>query len=608
LSSSRLSLALGSLIVSALLIASISFPADTGAQTFQVIIAPGFEFSKFADPGNVPDFEADTAYTGAVSMAFDSRGRLFVGTLPGKILILLDNNEDGRADQVKTFASGITQPLGLTFRANGDLYATSNRIRGVGSIVRLRDTNGDDVADEITVIVDNLPSTGDHQTNRLKFGPDGLLYFSQGSATDNGTPKPGLPAEGPLNATIMRLDVDNPTTLQVFATGLRNAFGFALHPENGQLFATDGGSGEYSGQFEDDAPLEEINWVVQGGHYGFPGCEGIPVAGKPACAGVRPAITYFNQHLTPTSIAFYTGPQAQLSRNQMLVTLNKRIRGEGADLRRFVIEGNSATGFTATEVLPRIIESFGVIDLGDGPVETAIDPISGDIYVARFDPVTHRPEFLQNHVIYRIHRAGSDALPFIGPVTPSAVKAGSSGITISITGRRLQPGAIVVNVTDNIVLATRQGATRFDLVADLPASALQSERTLVLEVRNPDGAASNQQTFAVTKGNVVDPPPPLQTPHLNRLFVYKKRPGKVVDPLTVGSATKKLRLVVEGTDFDLSAQLLVGNVPLEIISITGTEIVARVTSDMVSSPREMTVQVRNSNGRVSNTLTLRVVQ
>src|SRR5262249_42305021 len=160
-----------------------------------------------------------------------------------------------------------------------DLFATSNLLGGVGRIVRLRDLDGDDVADEKTIIVDNLPSEGDHQTDRLKFGPDGLLYFGQGSSTDAGTPKPGLPPERPLNASILRVDVDNPASLQPFATGLRNPFGMAFHPANGQLFCTDGGSGELCQPSpvndclgQDLSPLEEVNWVVPGGYYGFPGC------------------------------------------------------------------------------------------------------------------------------------------------------------------------------------------------------------------------------------------------------------------------------------------------------------------------------------------------
>ncbi|HJZ70012.1 MAG TPA: PQQ-dependent sugar dehydrogenase, partial [Blastocatellia bacterium] len=232
----------------ALLLLSASVTIRSRAQTFPISAAPGFEINVFADPTNVPDF-ATSAFSGPVSMTFDSRGRLFVGTGGAKVLILLDNNEDGRADQVKTFATALPQPFGLEFRANGDLYATSNVVTqsgatGPGRVVRLRDLNGDDVADETKILVDGLPSDGDHQTTRLKFGLDGRLYVGQGSSTDAGTPEPGHPGERLYNASILRIDdVDNPS-ISVFATGLRNPFGIGFDPASGQLFATDIGSGE----------------------------------------------------------------------------------------------------------------------------------------------------------------------------------------------------------------------------------------------------------------------------------------------------------------------------------------------------------------------------
>jgi glucose/arabinose dehydrogenase len=571
---------------------------------FEMKFGPSPLFApSFANPSNVPEFAA-SAFSGPVSMAFDSRGRLFVGTYPGRILILLDNNEDGSVDEVKTFATGVQIPLGLEFRANGDLFVTTNLLGGVGRIMRLRDLDGDDVAEEKTIILDGLPSEGDHQTDKLKFGPDGLLYFGQGSSTDNGTADPGRPFERPLNATILRIDPDNPQ-VSVFARGLRNPFGMAFHPVNGQLFTTDGGSGEICQIApcpEDLAPPEEVNWVVENGDYGFPACEGTPDPGRAECAGVRGPVTQFPRHLTPTSITFYTGPQAGEWKNQMLVTLFKRLGGVGGDLKRFELTGDPTVGFQATEMSP--IATFGLVDPSDGPVDTAIDPITGDIYVARFDPVHHFDANEHHHYIYRIHRIGSDALTFIGPVKPAAVKAGSQGLTISLFGRRLKPGAVVFDVSDGFALATRAGTRPFELVADLPANVLSTERTITLEVRNPDGSQSNQQTFAVTTG---DPdPPPQVSPHLTSLFVYKKKRKKVVNPLTVGAAAKKLRLVVSGMDFDSGAQLMVNNTALELESSSSTELVGRITSQMVAAAGELTVQVKNSTGKVSNTLKLPV--
>lgn len=592
-------------LVLALVLTSAGLFAPAGAQLRQVTVAPGFDFNVFADTSSVAEF-ARGAFSGPTAMAFDARGRLFVGTLGARILILLDNDDDGRLDQVKVFATGVPQPLGLEFRANGDLFITSNRVSGVGRIQRIRDLDGDDVADEITTLVDNLPSEGDHQTDRLKFGPDGLLYFGQGSSTDNGTPKSGRPEERPLNATIMRINVDvaNPA-VEVIATGLRNPFGMAFHPENGQLFSTDGGSGEIcqvgNCEGEDLSPPEEINWIVPGGNYGFPRCEGTPVDTNPGCAGVRPPVTQFNKHLTPTSIAFYTGPQAGESRNQMLVTLFKRLGGQGGDLRRLTLTGDAATGFHLTEILPRIAD-FGIIDPGDGPVDTAIDPITGDIYVARLDTVTHRDLNEHHHIIYRIHRMGSDAMPFIGPARPSGVRAGTGAATVSVIGRHLRPG--VVLLADGVPIATRAGSGPFELVGELPAGLTASERVITIEARNPDGSLSNRQFFSVSR---TDPdPPPDESPSLTSLFVYKKKRSRVVDQVDTRDKAKHLKLVVTGADFDSGAQLLVGDAALQLISASPTELVGQLTKAMISAPGQLSVRVRNSTGRISNALTLAV--
>jgi glucose/arabinose dehydrogenase len=566
--------------------------------------APGFEINVFADPTNVPEFvncsNPLTCYTGPLSLAFDSRDRLFVTTGGGKVLILLDNNDDGRADQVKTFATGLTQPFGIEFRGNGDLFVTSNMLGGAGRVVRLRDLNGDDVAEENATIVDNLPSQGDHQTNKLKFGSDGLLYIGQGSLTDAGT---GPLPEGPLNAAILRVDVDSPSPqAQVFATGLRNPFGMAFDPVSKQLFATDIASGELPNP---DSPFDGISWIVLGGRYGFPGCEGIPDLTNPACAGVRGPIQVLPQHITPTSIAFYTGPQAGNSANQMLVTILKHLGGTGGDLRRYVLSGNATTGFQSAEVIPPIAD-FDVVDPSDGPVDTAIDPITGDIYVVRFDSVNHHDTNEHHHFIYRIHRTGSDALPFIGPPHPSAIKAGSLGVTISLVVRHVKSGAVVFDVTHNAALLTRPGSSNFERLADLPAGALASEGTITLEVRNPDSSSSNQQTFTVTKGDP-NPPPPDKIPQITSMFVYKKKRANVINQIFAGMAGKKLRLVAGGTDFDSGAQLLVNGAPLALESSSTTELVGQMTNGLVAAPGTLTVQVRNSTGRTSTALTLTVI-
>ncbi|MFL6216929.1 MAG: PQQ-dependent sugar dehydrogenase [Blastocatellia bacterium] len=590
----------------ALSLAAINFPRAARAQILRVPdVAPGFDFNFFANADNVPEFAITGqtgSFTGPTAMAFDARGRLFVATGGGKILILLDTNDDGRADQVKTFATGIPLPLGIDFRANGDLFVSSNITNGAGRILRLRDTNGDDVADEQTVIVDNLPSNGDHQTDKIRFGPDGLLYIGQGSATDNGTPSPGRPAEGPLNGAILRVNVDS-SQVSGYAGGLRQPYALAFHPPSGELFAVDVGKGEFCNFCsEDQAPPEEINWIVAGGNYGFPLCDGSPTASNPNCSGVRPPLLQYPAHLTPTALAFYTGPQAAEFQNQLLVGIYKNYHNAenvGGDLRRVVVTGDATSGFQLRD--DGFIIKLFPIDPGDGPIDVAVDPISGDIYLARFDPVNHGAITAgHNHTIYRLHRTGSDALPFIGPLRPAAIKAGSAAVTLSLIGRHLQAGAVVVNVTDNTTLTTRQGADRFELLANLPATAITTDRTIQLAVRNPDGTLSNPQTFTVTKGDPGPPPDTEKSPQITSKFVYKKKRGNVFDTIQAGASPKKLFLVVSGTDFDSGAQLLVNGTAAALDSASTTELVGKFTHEMLAAPGELMIQVRNSTGKVSN--------
>jgi hypothetical protein len=149
--------------------------------------------------------------------------------------------------------------------------------------------------------------------------------------------------------------------------------------------------------------------------------------------------------------------------------------------------------------------------------------------------------------------------------------------------------------------------SNFEIVADLPASALASERTLTLELRNPDGSRSNQKSFAVTRGDPGPPPPPGEkSPQLNSMFVYKKKRTKVVDQVFVGINAKKFRLVVNGSDFDQGAQLLVNNTALELEVSSATELVGKLINSLVLAPGELNVQVRNSTGKTSNILKLTV--
>jgi hypothetical protein len=90
------------------------------------------------------------------------------------------------------------------------------------------------------------------------------------------------------------------------------------------------------------------------------------------------------------------------------------------------------------------------------------------------------------------------------------------------------------------------------------------------------------------------------------MFVYKKKRANVWDQIFVGLNVKKFRLVVNGTDFDSGAQLLVNNTALELESSSASELVGRLINSLAQAPGELNVQVRNSNGKTSNALKLTV--
>lgn len=88
--------------------------------------------------------------------------------------------EIGAAGEVRVIVRGQNNGpwTGVTFH-EGHYFVAAGDVRGDGKILRISPEG------TMTVVVNGLPSRGDHHTNGPVIGPDGWLYFSQGTATNS---------------------------------------------------------------------------------------------------------------------------------------------------------------------------------------------------------------------------------------------------------------------------------------------------------------------------------------------------------------------------------------------------------------------------------------
>ena len=154
-----------------------------------------FESDKNADraalPTVPPEFEVkffakEPLVRQPCSMAFDAKGRLFVGMGPqyrnptpttpaDSVVIVQDTDGDGVADKIKVFATGFNTIQAMAWRGR-DLW-----IANAPDLTVVRDLDGDDEADEYVRIYTDLGNL-EHALHGLNWAPDGKLYMSKGNS------------------------------------------------------------------------------------------------------------------------------------------------------------------------------------------------------------------------------------------------------------------------------------------------------------------------------------------------------------------------------------------------------------------------------------------
>lgn len=188
-----------------------------------------------------------------VECTWDEKGRMFVADMRdyplgppkagdpwlSRIQLLTDDDGDGRMDKAVTFADHMDNVQGL-LPYNGGLIATTR-----SQILFLKDTNGDNVADEIKPLIKGFnPRHSQLQVSAPRWGLDGCVHFNNGldakeiyGVFDAGDGRSKIAdGEKPIS--------DLPSSVSV------SGVNFKWDPRTGVITPT-GGKGQYGGAFDD---------------------------------------------------------------------------------------------------------------------------------------------------------------------------------------------------------------------------------------------------------------------------------------------------------------------------------------------------------------------
>jgi putative membrane-bound dehydrogenase-like protein len=177
-----------------------------------------------------------------IALALDDRGRIWIAechSYPNwsaegrdRILVLEDEDGDGRLERRKVFREGLANLSGIEVGFGGVwACATPN-------LIFIPDRNGDDVPDgEPVIILDGWDLNAKHNVfNGLTWGPDGWLYGCNGILSNSRVGRPGTQDDlrVPINCGVWRY---HPTrgNFEVVAWGTTNPWGLDFD-DRGEMF------------------------------------------------------------------------------------------------------------------------------------------------------------------------------------------------------------------------------------------------------------------------------------------------------------------------------------------------------------------------------------
>jgi glucose/arabinose dehydrogenase len=220
--------------------------------------------------------------SGPRQMRVAPNGDIFVAeTRAGRIRVLRAADGEAKPSANEIYTSGLNEPFGVALFPGDDpkwIYVAST-----DSVVRFPYHAGDlKASGKAETVVAELPRGGGHTTRDVAFSRDGKrMLISVGSrsndAEGNGGPPEGLQAwidSHPLGADwggetdradVLAFDPDG-KRLGIFATGIRNCVGLAVHPTTGDLYCS---TNERDGLGDNLVP-DYVTRVREGAFYGWP--------------------------------------------------------------------------------------------------------------------------------------------------------------------------------------------------------------------------------------------------------------------------------------------------------------------------------------------------
>lgn len=234
----------------------------------------GFVVTKFADGFRNPR-QAYVAPNGDILVSeaesMPDKGQMLAAKLTGKALsqnlgksanritLLRDADRDGIPELRTTFLEDLNQPFGMLIMKNFFYVANTD------GVWRYPYKNGITQMKQKGVKILDLPAGGynNHWTRNLTASADGKkIYISVGSASnvaDHGM------KEEQRRANILEINPDG-SGERVFASGLRNPVGTAIHPVTKELWTAVNERDELGDDLVDDY----LTSVKDGGFYGWP--------------------------------------------------------------------------------------------------------------------------------------------------------------------------------------------------------------------------------------------------------------------------------------------------------------------------------------------------